>query len=166
MYDKLLNGVRKVLYSFSVAGMIIMLVTIFAQVVSRYMFNYTPEWSEELSRFLFVWVVFLGSALIMGESGHLAVEFMPNLLKGKKSGKILTMIIILFSYLFIAILFTQGLKMTTTMTFQKSPGLDISMSYVYSIIPLSSVLMLLYLIKDTIELFKGEPVEHDEPLSD
>ncbi len=43
-----------------------MLVIRFAQVVPRYFFNYTPEWSEELARFLFVWVVFLGSALIMG----------------------------------------------------------------------------------------------------
>jgi hypothetical protein len=63
--DKLLKGVRSVLYGFSVVAMSVMLVIIFAQVVTRYLFNYTPEWSEELARFLFVWVVFLGSALII-----------------------------------------------------------------------------------------------------
>ena len=155
MYDKLLKGLRLVLYYFSVTAMSVMLVTIFGQVISRYFFNDTPEWSEELSRFLFVWVVFLGSALIMGESGHLAVEFLPELLKKHRAGKFLQVIINLSGYVFIAILFTQGLKMTQVMTFQISPGLQLPMSYIYSVIPLSSLLMLLYLIKGTINIVAG-----------
>jgi len=155
MYDKLLTGLRSFLYYFSVTAMSVMLITIFAQVISRYFFNYTPEWSEELSRFLFVWVVFLGSALIMGESGHLAVEFLPELLKKRRAGKFLQVIINFSGYAFIAILFTQGLKMTLIMTFQISPGLQLPMSYIYSVIPLSSLLMLLYLIKSTLNIVTG-----------
>jgi len=75
--DKLLKGVRTVLYGFSVAAMSVMLIVIFAQVVTRYSFGYTPEWSEELARFLFVWVVFLGSALEeegQVKNGHLGLK--------------------------------------------------------------------------------------------
>ena len=152
--DKLLKGVRKVLYGFSVAAMSVMLMIIFAQVVTRYTVGYTPEWSEELARFLFVWVVFLGSALIMGESGHLAVQFLPNKFKGTTFGTILDIIINVSGYIFIILLLTQGWKMTSIMTFQRAPGLDIPMSWVYAIIPLSCFLMLLYLLKETIRIVK------------
>lgn len=153
--DKLLKGVRSVLYGFSVVAMSVMLVIIFAQVVTRYLFNYTPEWSEELARFLFVWVVFLGSALIMGESGHLAVQFLPDKFKGTALGTILDVVINVCGYVFIGLLLTQGWKMTSIMTFQRAPGLDIPMSWVYVIIPVSCVLMLLYLFRETLRIFRN-----------
>jgi TRAP-type C4-dicarboxylate transport system permease small subunit len=155
MLDKLFKGLRSILYWFSVSAMAVMLVIIFSQVVSRYIFDWTPEWSEELARYLFVWVVFLGSALIMGESGHLAVQFVPNHFKGTAVGKGLEMVINLSGYVFILILLYQGAKMTRVMTFQISPGMEIPMSWVYAVIPISSALMLLYLIKDTVRIFKG-----------
>jgi TRAP-type C4-dicarboxylate transport system permease small subunit len=154
MLDKLFKGLRAVLYWFSVAAMSVMLVVIFAQVVSRYVFNWTPEWSEELARYLFVWVVFIGSALIMGESGHLAVQFVPNHFKGTATGRFLEIVINLSGYVFILILLTQGAKMTRVMTFQMSPGMEIPMSWVYAVIPLSSMLMLLYLVKDTVRIVR------------
>ncbi len=108
MMDRLFKGLRSVLYGFSVTAMSLMLIIIFSQVVTRYVFDWTPEWSEELSRFLFVWVVFLGSALIMGESGHLAVQFVPNHFKGTTVGNVLEIIINLSGYVFILILLVQG----------------------------------------------------------
>jgi TRAP-type C4-dicarboxylate transport system permease small subunit len=153
--DKLLKGVRSVLYGFSVVAMSVMLVIIFAQVVTRYLFGYTPEWSEELARFLFVWVVFLGSALIMGESGHLAVQFLPDKFKGTALGTVLDIVINACGYVFIGLLLTQGWKMTSIMTFQRAPGLDIPMSWVYVIIPVSCVLMLLYLFRETLRIFRN-----------
>jgi TRAP-type C4-dicarboxylate transport system permease small subunit len=144
-----------VLYGFSVVAMSVMLVIIFAQVVTRYLFNYTPEWSEELARFLFVWVVFLGSALIMGESGHLAVQFLPDKFKGTAFGTVLDVVINVCGYVFIGLLLTQGWKMTSIMTFQRAPGLDIPMSWVYVIIPVSCVLMLLYLFRETLRIFRN-----------
>ena len=162
MLDKLLDKTRSVRYGFSCVAMMVLLVTIFAQVITRYGFSYTPEWSEELARYLFVYVVFLGSALIMGESGHLAVEFLPNRFKGTVFGKLLAALSLLCGYLFVLILLVQGAKMTEVMTFQESPGLGISMSYVYAVIPVSAVLMFLYLLRDTIRFFKGEEVAHDE----
>jgi TRAP-type transport system small permease protein len=155
MLDKLLKGLRAILRWFSVASMLIMLFVIFGQVVTRYLFNFTPDWSEELSRYLFVWVVFLGSALIMGESGHLAVEFLPLKFKGRPFGAFLDIVINISSYIFIGILFWQGLRMTRVMTFQMSPGMDIPMSYIYVVIPISCVLMLLFVLRESLRIIKG-----------
>ena len=162
MLDALLGKVRSVLYWFSFVAMMVMLVTIFAQVITRYGFSYTPEWSEELARYLFVYVVFLGSALIMGESGHLAVEFLPNHYKGTLFGKFLKLLYLVCGYLFVGILLTQGSKMVQVMSFQTSPGLEIPMSYIYAVIPISGSLMLLYLIRDTLRFLKGEDVKNEE----
>ncbi|SDK90856.1 TRAP-type C4-dicarboxylate transport system, small permease component [Maridesulfovibrio ferrireducens] len=152
--DKLFDKLRFVLYWISVSSMTLMLGLIFFQVVSRYFFGHTFEWSEELARFLFVWVVFLGSALIMGESGHLAVQILPNKFKGTGIGVVIEILINLCSYAFTLLLLIQGAKMTSVMTFQIAPGLGISMSVVYSIIPISASLMMLYLFKDTVRIVK------------
>ncbi|UZP65816.1 TRAP transporter small permease [Desulfovibrio mangrovi] len=152
--EKLLKSLNKVLFWISVSSMAVMLVLIFMQVITRYIFNHTFEWSEELARFLFVWVVFLGSALIMGEGGHLAVQLLPRKFEGTAVGHVMNLFINACSYAFILLLLVQGSKMTSVMTFQTAPGLGISMSWVYAIIPVSACLMMLYLIRDTITIFK------------
>ncbi len=61
----------------------------------------------------------------------------------------------LIDIVFILLLLVQGGKMTSTMTFQTAPGTGIPMSWVYSILPISAVLMMLYLIKDTVRIVKA-----------
>ncbi|MBG0776096.1 MAG: TRAP transporter small permease [Desulfovibrionaceae bacterium] len=153
--DKFFKGLHAALYAVSVVAMSVMLALIFFQVISRYFFGYTFAWSEELARFLFVWVVFLGSALIMGESGHLAVQLLAKKLEGTPAGLALEIFVNLCSYVFILLLLVQGSKMTSVMTFQTAPGLGISMSAVYVIIPVSACLMLLYLFKDTVRIARA-----------
>ncbi len=153
--DGLFRLIRKVLYGISVGAMLVMLAIIFMQVITRYIFGFTFEWSEELARFLFAWVVFLGSALIMGEDGHLAVELLPRLLKGTKPGFALNIFINLCGYVFILLLIVQGWKMTEVMTFQTSPGLGVPMSWIYIVMPVSGGLMLLYHIKDSLKIIRS-----------
>ncbi len=160
--NKLFKGLRTILYWVSVVSMALMLVIISSQVLTRYAFGYSAEWAEEAARFLFVWTVFIGSALIMGENGHLAVELVIGKFKGKPLGIVLEIFIKFCSYLFVLILITQGYKMTTTMMFQKSPGLDIPMGWVYAIVPVSAVLMLLYLIRDTAQFFRSLKGENSD----
>lgn len=141
--NRIFTVLRTALYWVSVVSMALMLLIISITVLTRYLFGYSAEWAEEAARYLFVWSVFIGGALIMGENGHLAVEFLPNKWKGKKMGFFLELFIKLCSYIFILILLTQGYRMADTMMFQRSPGLDLPMGIVYAIIPFSSLLMLL-----------------------
>ncbi|SFD17739.1 TRAP transporter small permease [Tropicimonas isoalkanivorans] len=150
--NTLLKGLRTTLYWVSVTAMATMLALIFAQVVTRYIFGFTFDWSEELARFLFVWVVFLGSALIMGETGHLAVRFLPDYLSGSVAGLVLDAVINVLSYIFIYLLVFQGGTMATRMSFQTTPALGISVSWVYIALPISGLLMALYLTRDTIRI--------------
>ena len=90
------------------------------------------------------------------------LEFLPNHFKGTFVGKLLKLLYLVCGYLFVAILLTQGTKMAQVMSFQTSPGLEISMSYIYAVIPISGSLMLLYLIRDTLRFLKGEDVKNEE----
>ncbi len=46
----------------------------FSQVVLRYLFNHPVTWIEEISRYLFVWIVFLGSATAFRAGEHIKVD--------------------------------------------------------------------------------------------
>ena len=74
----------------SILGLMVILV--FGNVVLRYGFNSGIVFSEEVSRFLFVWMVFLGSVLMLRDNGHLGVHTLTKLmpLAGKKICKFLS----------------------------------------------------------------------------
>ncbi len=138
----------------SVVSIGVMLVLIFSQVITRYFFGFTLEFSEELARYLFVWVVFLGSALIIGENGHVAVTFLYEKVKGTGFGLGLLIFIQLCGFAFVLLLLSQGTIMAANMMFQTSPALGVPMGAVYSVIPVSSVLMILYMIQNTRDVLK------------
>ena len=68
----------------------LMVVLVFGNVVLRYGFNSGIIFSEEVSRFLFVWMVFLGSVLMLRDNGHLGVHTLTKRLPlaGKKACKL------------------------------------------------------------------------------
>ena len=150
--NKIFEIIKKILYIICISSIALMLVIIFFQVISRYFFGYTFDWSEELARFLFVWVVFIGSALIIGDKGHMAVKILPEKLKGTLAGVVLEGFIKLCSLYFVFLFIVQGFKMSKTMMFQTSPALGLPMGIVYFIIPVSGVLMLLYIIQDILAI--------------
>lgn len=63
-----------------------MVIMVFGNVVLRYGFNSGLDFSEELSRFLFIWITFLGAIIAMRENGHLGLDTLIRLLPraGKK----------------------------------------------------------------------------------
>lgn len=70
----------------------LMVILVFGNVVLRYGFNSGIMFSEEVSRFLFVWMVFLGSVLMLRDNGHLGVHTITKMLPlaGKKACKLIS----------------------------------------------------------------------------
>ena len=63
-----------------IGGLMILLMTVVVllQVIMRYIFNSPLTWTEEFARYLFVYITFLGAALLIYERGHLYVEIIFN----------------------------------------------------------------------------------------
>lgn len=130
---------------------IILSILVILQVITRFVVDYPLSWTEEISKYLMVYIVFLGSALAMRDHQHIAIDFLPEVLGGKSKHR-LTIIVLWISILFFAVLTYYGSILTVIVAGQASPTLQFSMSLAYAAIPLGSILMLLNAVAVLIEM--------------
>jgi TRAP-type C4-dicarboxylate transport system, small permease component len=123
----------------------ILILIIFAQVVLRYAFATSVIWGEELSKFIFVWLMFLGISSGIYNSKHLGIAYFAG--KVSARGQLL---IKYFCYgltiMFFSILCVTGAMLSLMNMDSLSPVLNVAYGYVYVIIPLSSLFCVLYSI--------------------
>ncbi len=74
-----------------------MVVMVFGNVVLRYLFNSGIDVSDELSRYFFVWLTYIGAVVVMRENGHLGVDTMVGKFgpRGRVACMVLSDIIVL-----------------------------------------------------------------------
>ncbi len=127
--------------------MVAMMTVIFAQVVARYAFQHSLSWSEEIGRYIFVWITFLGMVLAYRAGAHVALDLLLMHLKGFPRWALrltnLGLIIVLAAAIFIS-----ALALFELGTMQESPALELPMHWVYSVIPVSGLLLLYYTLRD------------------
>jgi TRAP-type C4-dicarboxylate transport system permease small subunit len=84
--DRVLDGYCRLLEWLLVGLLALMVVLVFGNVVMRYAFNSGITLSEEVSRWLFVWMTFLGAIVALRERGHLGSDMLVSRLgpKGKR----------------------------------------------------------------------------------
>ena len=127
-------------------------------VFTRYAMGSQADWTEELARFLLVWIGILGAAYAAGQHMHLSIDLlMPSLTK--KRQRILfifiNLLIILFAF---TVLIIGGCRLIyiTQVLGQLSASLRLPMAVVYAVLPLSGLLVIYYKIYDLKHL-KLEP---------
>ena len=75
-----------------VALMALMVLNVTWQVTSRYVFQDPSSFTDELSRYMLIWVGMLGAAYVAGKNEHLAVDILLTKLKGKAQQKLMILI--------------------------------------------------------------------------
>jgi len=140
----------------SVIILIIMTVLVIVQVFSRYLFNHSFVWSEELVRYLMIWMVMIGAALVQSTNDHIRIDYFPRMLNIR--GRIvLETIFRLFTLTFMIILLVKGQKLVVFSKMFESSGLGISMFWPMLAIPVGAFLIIFYtiinLIKDGYRFF-------------
>jgi TRAP-type C4-dicarboxylate transport system permease small subunit len=134
------------------------------QVFTRFVLRNPSSFTEELARYLLIWVGLLGASYAAGKKMHLAIDVVLQALK--KKTKIWTEIIIhvfilLFSFL---VMVVGGLRLATiTLTLnQTSAALQIKLGYVYLVLPLSGLLIMFYssvFIVERLSALSGKQLE-------
>lgn len=56
---------------------------VFIQVILRYQFNYSISWSEEVSRMMIAWFIFIGSSIAVRENAHVNMDVLSSILPGR-----------------------------------------------------------------------------------
>lgn len=135
------------------AGMIALAAVITLQIVSRVFFT-SFAWTEEVARFLLIWIAFLGAALAFQQGRHIAVTFVRDLMP-LNLRRIITGAGILVAIAFLVTLAMIGWKYSGIQSFQKSPSLRISMFWVYLVMPASAAIMTFLSVVDLVRLLAG-----------
>ncbi|MDP2257549.1 MAG: TRAP transporter small permease [Polaromonas sp.] len=130
--QKIINLFFKLLEFLVVVCMVAMVVMVFGNVVLRYAFNSGLTVSDEMSRYCFIWLIYLGAMVAMREGGHLGVDTLVKHLPlvGKKVCLFLSESLMLFCN----VLFLMGTyKMHDLQVSNVSPVVGISMIWIYGI---------------------------------
>lgn len=129
-----------------------MSIVVFGNVVARYLFHRAFAWSEEIALFMFLWLVFLGAVLALLRNRHLGLDILINALPAS----IRPHILLLGNCITATALWFMvygGYKYYLTTVPWPAPGTHIPYGYINAVLPLSALLMLVILIKQTLDLF-------------
>ncbi len=130
-----------------------MTVVVFLQVFYRYVLTQPLYWSEELARYLFVWLSILGATLGLQKSGHFGLDILYRRLPEKGRRYTQWLIHLLMGVVIFVILF-QGVTLVQKTAHQVSPAMEIPMSWAYACLPVGAALMAVHLsvifIKDAV----------------
>jgi len=121
-----------------------MAVLVFGNVVSRYLLNFSLIWVEELTRYMMVWVGFLGSGLVLRLGAHVGVEAFQDLLPRAAAQVLRAGIVALLAATFAAMTWL-GVRYAAFAWDQETPALNWSTGAIYLAIPIGSALMLAHL---------------------
>ena len=152
--DKIKTVLDKVITAVCVVFFIAMVILTTYQVVTRYVFNSPSSVSEVLTRYLFVWLILLSATYVFGQRDHIYITALKNMFTGT-SLKIVNIfgecVVIVFSVL---ILIYGGGSITSINMVQYDSILKIPTGVIYSIIPVSGVLIVFYSILNIIKYAK------------
>jgi len=129
--------------------LIAMVVLIFLQVIMRYVFSNSLSWSEELARYMFLWLIWVGASYATKTKSHIAIDAVKSRLP-KIPQQILTVLVFVIWLGFALFLCIEGFELTEKIfgMGQKSTALQLPMGFAYASVPVGSGLMVIRLIQN------------------
>ena len=124
-------------------------------VFTRYALGQQAGWTEELARFLLIWIGMLGTAYAAGQKNHLALSFLSAKLGARSQHRLSAFVLLLIGGFALAAMVVGGLRlMYVTHTLgQASAALRLPLALVYAAIPLSGALVVLYSVLSIRSIF-------------
>jgi TRAP-type transport system small permease protein len=131
-----------------VAGvfMTVMTIATVANVIARYAFNSPIQWAEELSRYSFIWLVFIGAAMCSRRKKHIVIDVLMPLLPGRPRLALMAIVNVGILGLMIVIIHYSWILMGSAT--HPTAELKIPQSMVYLAVPVSAGLILLHTLVD------------------
>lgn len=143
----------------------VLVVDVSWQVFTRQVLNSPSGWSEELAKYVFIWLGLFGSALVFGERGHIYVDFAVKKFPAKVQYVVaLAMQVAILAFASLVLVY-GGWQVAQLSWDQKLPGLPIDVGPLYLALPISGVLIIFYTVYHLVAiLFRAESaVEDAEP---
>lgn len=135
---------------------LLMLMLVFCvtwQVCSRYLLQAPGSWTEELARFLLIWIGLLGGAYAYRTRAHMGIDVLAGKLaaSGRLTLRLVIALIVLFFSLVVMVAGGLQLVLVTAELQQFSAALGLPMASVYSVIPISGLIIAIYAVQEMID---------------
>jgi TRAP-type C4-dicarboxylate transport system permease small subunit len=146
---KLVDLLWNIEESFLITCLGVMGLALFSQVIFRYLFKHPLIWTEELARYLQVWITFMGIGYGIRNKCHVEISLLYDKLPFtlQKIFSVITNGVVIFCFV---VYFVPGaIRFILDQHLIDSSTLQIRMSIVYSVIPAGSLIVVAYLIADT-----------------
>jgi TRAP-type C4-dicarboxylate transport system permease small subunit len=126
--------------------MTVMVLNVLWQVFTRFILGAPATFTEELARYILIWVGMLGAAYVAGKKMHLSIDFVTAKLKGRAKiwSEVFIQVAIFIFGLFGMVIGGVYLVYLTLLLNQTSAALQIPLGYVYIAIPVSGLLIMYY----------------------
>ena len=139
----------------------VMFVLIFGQIVLRSVFNAPTIWSEELARYIFIWVCFLGWIIAARRGTHLGVDVLLQLLPSPAQ-RVFHACIAVATLIFAGVLLWTGFSVVVTNTDVETVTLFFNFGVVYAIVPIAAILIAMYALRDLAAAIRGRTAQQPE----
>ena len=150
------KGIDKVLSALCIFIFGEMVVVGTYQIVTRFVFNKPSTVSEELLTYSFAWLSLLSAAYIFGKREHMRMGFLADKIKGgaKKGLEIVIEAVVVMVY--------GGFNIMGLTMAQTTASLPVTMGVVYTVLPLSGIVIAIYGVLNIIDLAHGKGLTLDE----
>ena len=141
-----------------------MVLNVLWQVFTRFVISSPSSYTEEIARYLLIWVGLLGAAYATGQGSHLAVDILPTRLKGRARFRLQLLLKALVASFAFAVLVVGGAQLVrlTLSLGQTSAALHIPLGYVYLVLPVSGLIIVFFVLdqaRDDLRLLRQVDLE-------
>ena len=147
-FDRVLEWITTVVKWVMVSMTIVIFIITTYTVFTRYVLNIVPSWSEEIPRYLLVWITYLGAALAIKFKEHISLDVFFNLmpLRARQVGHFfLNGLVAIVA----VIMVVYGIGLVNHFGEDLMESIPVTNFWLYLAMPVSGTLMLLYLVQDT-----------------
>lgn len=151
-----------------VALMAVAVLNVLWQVFTRFVIDAPSGFTEELARYLLIWIGIVGSAYAVGTQSHLALELLPERLDGRRLHQLRIVIEVCVLIFALLVMVFGGVRLVYVLLIagQTSSSLGILVGYVYSAVPLSGLIIVFYTtvhIREEVRTLARHPDDASSP---
>ncbi|WP_026160456.1 TRAP transporter small permease [Teredinibacter turnerae] len=160
-----MNTLEKLLGRFLALLLFVMVMDVSWQVITRFLLAQPSSYTEELARYLLVWIGLLGAAYAYRTGAHLGLDIVTRALAAERALAVALLAHSVSASYALIVMVLGGIQLVQ-LTFalaQVSAALQINLGYVYLVLPLSGVLICVFAIdKIRVLLFSKQAVQAAE----
>jgi len=149
MWSRIVKNLIEGIQWFSGVLFLILLVLNVLRILLRYFFGISWLWVPDLSRLLFIWIVFLGSACLYGKGEHLLMDYFISKLE-PKGARTLRRFVLAGECVLFVVLIGVGIQMTIVRMGIPFDTWDLPTGYAYLSVPVSGAVMLFFCVMNLV----------------